>query len=201
MNKVIVTMICIIVVIGAIFTAVIITKPSEEEQQENYIVTQIAKEEILDECTDEYEVMQDTSLLETDSNEEKISPNSSLTQKKYYNGCGHTTRLYLKMPEGLVNKTKSQLQEIYSDWNIETFTSNEIVLFQNIDGECGEHYVVKDKNGKVTIYKVTEDGEEVEFEQTQITTEYLPETDKVNMKNGISVNGREELNQLIEDFE
>ena len=33
------------------------------------------------------------------------------------------------------------------------------------------------------------------------TIDYLTETDKIAIENGIRVNGLEELNQLIEDFE
>lgn len=61
--------------------------------------------------------------------------------------------------------------------------------------------MVKDKEGEVAIYQILEDGTQEEIEITGITTEYLPETDKINMKKGIQVNGRQELNQLIEDFE
>ena len=61
--------------------------------------------------------------------------------------------------------------------------------------------MVKDKEGQVAIYQVLEDGTEKELEVTGITTEYLPETDKINMKNGIEVNGKQDLNQLIEDYE
>ena len=46
----------------------------------------------------------------------------------------------------------------------------------------------------------TENGEE-EIEVTDISTEYLPETDKIQMENGIEVNGKQALNQLIEDYE
>ena len=53
----------------------------------------------------------------------------------------------------------------------------------------------------VTFYNFLEVVSEHELETTGITTEYLPETDKINMKNGIQVNGKQELNQLIEDFE
>ena len=42
---------------------------------------------------------------------------------------------------------------------------------------------------------------EKEYEVTDISTEYITDTDKINMKNGIKVNGKQELNQLIEDFE
>mgnify|MGYP004566482335 CR=1 FL=1 len=61
--------------------------------------------------------------------------------------------------------------------------------------------MVKDNEGKVTIYKIQEDGSETKVEETDIYTEYLTETDKINMKNGIRANGKQELNQLIEDFE
>lgn len=200
MNKIIMTMICIIVVIGAMFTAVMIFKPNENEKPET-IVTEVADEEILDECTEEYEEMEKQNMIEANSGEEKISPNCSFTEKIYYKKCGHTTSQYLELPQDLVNQTKEQLQEKYLDWEIQTFASNEVVLYQEKEGECGEHYLVKDKDGTVTIYQILEDGTEKEYETTGITTEYLPETDKINMKNGIRVNGKQELNQLIEDFE
>lgn len=200
MNKVIVAMICIIVIIGAILTGIFLFQPKEEFTQEE-TQTKVAEEEILDECTEEYEQMQQGNMLETNSDEEKISPNCSFTLKQYYEKCGHTTRQYSNIPEELVNKTREQLHEDYPDWEIETFASNEIVLSKKMEGECGEHYVVRDTEGKVTIYQVTESGQEIEFEQTEISTEYLTETDKINMENGMRVNGKEELNQLIEDFE
>lgn len=200
MNKIIMTMICIIVVIGAMFTAVMIFKPNENEKPET-IVTEVADEEILDECTEEYEEMEKQNMIEANSGEEKISPNCSFTEKIYYKKCGHTTSQYLELPQNLVNETEEQLQEKYLDWKIQAFSSNEIILYQEKDGECGEHYLVKDKDGTVTIYQILEDGTEKEYETTGITTEYLTETDKINMKNGIRVNGKQELNQLIEDFE
>ena len=76
-----------------------------------------------------------------------------------------------------------------------------MILYQEKQGNCGEHYMIKDKDGQVTVYQVLEDGTQKEIEVTGITTEYLPETDKINMKNGIEVNGKQDLNQLIEDYE
>ena len=38
-------------------------------------------------------------------------------------------------------------------------------------------------------------------EKTEISVEYLSETDKGKISEGIKVNGIEELNQLLEDFE
>ena len=200
MNKVIITMICIVVVLGAIITGFLIAQP-KDEQQNNITQTQIGEEEILDDCTDEYEELENSNMLETNSSEEKISPNSSITYKTYYKGCGHTKEEYNNMPQELINCTKSDIEEKYTDWQIEKFSSNEVILYKEVDGECGEHYLVKEKDGKVVVYKILENGEEQEYETTQISTDYLTDTDKIEMQNGIRVNGQQELNQLIEDFE
>ena len=199
MNKIIITMISIIVIILAIITAVIIYKPNEDKGVQE-IQTEVAEEEILDDCTDEYQEMQN-EMLEANSSEEKISPNCFITLKKLYKKCGHTTSEYLEVPEELVNKTQEDLKEKYEDWNIDKFSDTEIILSKEEEGECGEHFIVRDKEGKVTIYRVLQDGSEQEYEVTDIGTEYLTQTDKINMQNGIRVNGKQELNQLIEDFE
>ncbi|MCI8412339.1 MAG: hypothetical protein HFJ40_07980 [Clostridia bacterium] len=200
MNKVILTIICVIVVIGAIFTAIEITKLNDNKIEEN-VVEKVSDSEILDECTDEYEILEKNDMLQANSEEEKISPNCSFTVRKYYEGCGHTTSEYLELPEDLVNDTKEDIQEKYKDYKIDKFASNEIILLKQNKGECGEHYIVKDRDGQVVVYNIQEDGTEKEYEVTDITTEYLTDTDKVNMKNGIRVNGKQSLNQLIEDFE
>ena len=93
------------------------------------------------------------------------------------------------------------MKEKYAGWTIDKFSDTQIVISKKEEGECGEHYIVKDKEGKVVIYKLLEDGTENEYEVTDISTEYITDTDKINMKNGIKVNGKQELNQLIEDFE
>lgn len=193
-------MIAIVVVIGAMFTAVAIFTPNRNDNVEK-IQTEIAEEEILDDCTDEYEGAEYEDTVKANTQEEKTSPNCSLTTKTYYQNCGHTKSEYTNLPSSFVNLTKDEIQEKYQEYEIEDFATNAIVLYQEKEGECGEHYMVKDKEGMVTVYQVLEDGSEQELETTGITTEYLPETDKINMKNGIQVNGKQELNQLIEDFE
>ena len=200
MNKTIAGLVCAIVILVAIITAVVISRPNESEEQLQ-IETNIADENILDECTDEYEELQENDMLETDSQEEKISPNCSFTIRTYYKGCGHITSQYNNIPEELVNKTEQELKEMYPEYMVETFKSNEIVVYQEKEGECGEHYLVKDLNGTVVIYERKSDGTEELLEETSIATDYLPETDKIQMQEGIEVNGKQELNQLIEDYE
>lgn len=199
MNKLIIVMLAIMVVFVGIFTAITMSK-KENEDEVPKVETKVA-EEILDDCTDEYEVMEYGNTLKTNTSEEKISPNCSLITKIYYKNCGHTSEKYSNLSEEAVNLNKEQLQELYKEYEVQSFTSNEVVLYKEKEGECGEHFVLKDNKGTVMIYKILEDGTQEEYEETSIFTEYLPETDKVNITNGIRVNGKKELNQLLEDFE
>ena len=52
----------------------------------------------------------------------------------------------------------------------------------------------------MAVYLRVGDSEEF-VEDTDIATEFLTETDRIELQNGIEANGRVELNQLIEDYE
>ena len=73
----------------------------------------------------------------------------------------------------------------------------------NIKNKKGQTALDKAINNNYLVYafKILEDESLQEQEKTSISMEYLPETDKINMKNGIRVNGKQALNQLIEDYE
>lgn len=199
MNKTIITMLSIIVIMVAIFTAIAIYKANNKEEIDN-LETKIAEEKILDDCTDEYEEIQE-EMIQASTNQEKISPNCFITFKINYKKCGHEINKYEKIEENLVNKTKEELQKVYSDWEIEDFSDSNIVLSKNEEGYCDEHYLVQDKEGKIEIYKILEDGTKTKFQETEISTEFLSEADKEQIKEGIRINGKQKLNQLIEDFE
>ncbi len=199
----IIILIIAIILIG-IIVGILIYKNGNKKSS-NIVQNKInqVSEKVTDECTEEWSKLNETAKkdIETNSSEEKISPNCLITIKKYYKGCGHTTNEYLDISKELVNKTKEDLQKKYEGYEIQEFSSTGVTLYKEYDGECGEHYVVREDNGKISIYRINENKEEELYEKTEISIDYLTETDKMNIKNGINVNGKEKLNQLIEDFE
>ena len=63
---------------------------------------------------------------------------------------------------------------------------------------------VFDRNARTVFFRrpiVNIDGSESVYEKTNISSEYLTETDLINMQDGLEIYGKEELNQIIEDFE
>jgi len=167
----------------------------EEEIDNNVYISEV----IEDECTEEYEKTIKTTTVA--STEEKLNANAILILKKYYQTCEHTINEYVELPQELVNMTEKEVQAEYPDWEVIGFEKGKLTLYKEFNDGCDEHFKLKVEDGKVVIYNVNIDGTESVYEKTNISSEYLTETDLLNMQDGLEIYGKEELNQIIEDFE
>ena len=191
------------IVLISIFTIALIILTSAVVYQ-NIKYDKLAKEEekVTDECIYENnEIENDIDEIKVSETETKVSPNAELVIKKYYKECGHTTEEKRNVANDMVNKTQEEIEKLYPDYKVESFFNNKIVLIKEEEGQCDEHYIVRDENSNIMIYKILSDGKEEIYQNTGISTEYLPETDKISLRDGIKVFGRENLNSVIEDFE
>lgn len=191
------------IVLISIFTIALIILTSAVVYQ-NIKYDKLAKEEekVTDECIYENnEIENDIDEIKVSETETKVSLNAELVIKKYYKECGHTTEEKRNVANDMVNKTQEEIEKLYPDYKVESFFNNKIVLIKEEEGQCDEHYIVRDENSNIMIYKILSDGKEEIYQNTGISTEYLPETDKISLRDGIKVFGRENLNSIIEDFE
>ena len=193
--------IILVILIGIVVGRLIYNNNEKLANKNNIIQNEIniVSEKVTDDCIEEYQEVQEE--IATNSQEKKISPNCLLILKKYYDECNHTINEYVDVPQDLVNGTEEDLKKEYPYWQIEKYSSNEIILYKEFNSNCGQHFVLREDEGKITVYKINENNEEEIYEKTEISVEYLSETDKGKISEGIKVNGIEELNQLLEDFE
>lgn len=193
--------IILVILIGIVVGRLIYNNNGKLANKNNIIQNEIniVSEKVTDDCIEEYQEVQEE--IATNSQEEKISPNCLLILKKYYDECNHTINEYVDVPQDLVNGTEEDLKKEYPYWQIEKYSNNEIILYKEFNSNCGQHFVLREDEGKITVYKINENNEEETYEKTEISVEYLSETDKGKISEGIKVNGIEELNQLLEDFE
>lgn len=198
MNRIIIILLIIVVIFAAMAMAVFIYMP-EENNKAKIEVQNVAVENTINEVENVTE--NNTNMVETNANEERISPNAFITFKQTYKKCGHTTSEFVEVPQEFVNLSENELKERYTDWTVEKFTDTDIILSKEVEGNCNEHYVVRDVDGTVTVFHILDDGTEEEYMITDIATEYLTDTDKIEMEKGIEINGKQNLNQLIEDYE
>ena len=197
MKKQYIIAICII----AFFTSLIITMNIVKENKLQNTKKEVKiSEKIEDECTEEY--TKETKIEEVVATKEKVSANSQLIIKKYFKQCDHTINEYVEMPQELVNLTKEEVQNKYNDWKVIGFEPNKVTLYKEFDDMCGEHFKLKIEEGKIVIYQINKEGKQSIYEKTNISSEYLTQTDLISIENGgLDVYGKEELNKIIEDFE
>ena len=184
-------------IIIAVITYIIFNQNEDEEKipESNTYTSELVE----DECTEEYVEEQNTTTVT--STEEKVAANAILILKKYYVQCDHTINEYVELPQELVNMTKEEVQAHYPDWKVIGFEKGKVTLYKEFDDLCGEHFKLKVEDGKISVYITNKDGSESLYEKTNISSEYLTETDLINMQDGLEIYGKEELNQIIEDFE
>lgn len=202
-NKIITILVVVLVILLAMIAGVYIYKSQNNASiggtnSENNLDL---ADKVTDECVEEWEEMQNNlNSINVNTSDEKLSPNCSFTFKRHYLVCDHTTNEYVNIPEKMVNATYDVLQKNYEDWNIEKFSSNEVILSKDFEGECGEHYILRNVDGNIVVFKI-ENGIEEEYEKTDIAVDYLTETDKISFENGLKIYGKENLSQILEDFE
>ncbi len=194
-NRLLICTIILVIIVGLAFGYKTYNSNKKIEHQVEI------SEKITDDCTEEYEEMQKGVIEQANANNERITPSTKMILRKYYTKCNHTIDKEVELPQELVNKNIEELREEYSDWQVVEFSSDKIILSKSLDEQCGEHYMLRDNDGIIAIYEINDNGEESLLDETEIATEYLTESDLLNIKDGIEVNGIEELNKVLEDFE
>ena len=146
-------------------------------------------------------VEEEQNTVSTSSKNIKISHNSIVVKNTLYKICNHEIRQTEAIPVELVNKEEKDIQQYNKDWEIKKYSPTEVVLYREKDEYCDKHYVLRENNGVIAIYKIDDNNKETLRENTQIQTKYLPEIDLIKLKSGIYAIGEEELNSILEDFE
>lgn len=101
-----------------------------------------------------------------------------------------------------MNLNKEEVEKQYPEWKVIGFSPEKITLYKEFDDICGEHFKIKVEDGKIVIYLTNKQGIDEVYLKTNISSEYLTETDLINMEDdGLEIYGKEELNKIIEDFE
>lgn len=165
--------------------------------------SEVIAEKIEDDCTEIAKLIKEgrTDVLQTNSEETKVSPNCEIVLKIYYSKCGHIIEKKQVVKETEVNLTEKEIKERFPECEVQKFTSSQIVLYKEVNGFCGEHYILKEQNGYIAVFKVNEDNTQTLIQVTNISTNYLTKQDLEKIKEGILIYSKKDLNKALEDFE
>lgn len=143
--------------------------------------------------------------LEIVKENEIISPNTFIEKKIYYKKCNHIITDTNLADDVLINKTeeefKKYMEDNYPNVKITTFTPKRILLREERNHLCPDHYIIGESDGKIAIFKIDESGEKVldkVFNDCPI--DLLKDIDQEKLKEGIIVDSEEELSDVLENF-
>lgn len=137
--------------------------------------------------------------------EGRISPNTSIEKRIHYNACDHNITRLNNADNEVINMTEKQyrayMKENYSNIKIISFSINEIVLREERNYLCQNHYIIGESGGKIAIYGIDENGERfLDKVFNDYSISLLKEIDQEKLIKGIVVDSEEELSDVLENF-
>lgn len=194
----IIILICSAIILGMISGIVInIWEDSRLEQAQ---INEIRKVNELEDKFADTNIL-NNEVISTNSSDIKLSPNAVIYFNKHYSNCGHTVIDKEQINPNEVNKTEEYFKEAYSDWKITNFTSSQVELYKELEGNCDKHYLITIKDEYIAIYTIDNEGRTKLKEITDVPIQYLPKEDIELLERGINANGDNELAKKLEDFE
>lgn len=130
--------------------------------------------------------------------EMKLNPDAKIIYITYYTGCGHEIREEKTAGDRFAGVTKSQLKKDLGDWEIESFTPDEVILKKRVEGICDNHYYIGLRNGYVTLFRGIPGVRSEVVEKTEILAETLKEEDRTMLEKGIVINSIKEFQEIRE---
>ena len=113
-----------------------------------------------------------------------------------------TTKNVVQISEIDESKEDEVTDECLNEWNdYGEYISERVEEANNNLSEQDTHYLLKDVYGYIEVYYLGENNNEYLYRKTDISTYYLSQEDKDDLKVGIEVVGIEALNKMLEDFE
>ena len=135
-----------------------------------------------------------------DTQEETITPSTKMVYQYYYPSDDVTETAEEVPPYFLVGLTRSDMETIYQEWELLSFSPKEVVLRRTVEGNSHERYIVGVKNGYVAVFYEEEQNGVSLKEQTNIPVSSLDEEEQKRLAEGILVVGKDRLAQVLQDY-
>ncbi|MCL1936500.1 MAG: hypothetical protein FWF57_09045 [Defluviitaleaceae bacterium] len=103
------------------------------------------------------------------------------------------------IPNFMVNRTKDELQNIFTNWEILNFTENDITIKRIIETLPEAEYTLSINEEFIVIFIGTKEDNNI-LEITTMTYDHLPSADIEILERGIPLANRDELIRRLEDF-
>ena len=132
----------------------------------------------------------------------RVRDGAELLQTLTYSRCAHTVTRRVTAPVEVYGKTLEEVQPLYPEWRITSFSSSEVQMSQRPDMFCPAHLVLMTSpEGKLCVYR-NKYGDALALEK-ELNTDCsaLPAAVQEELKEGIGFATDEELAGWLESVE
>lgn len=142
---------------------------------------------------------------ETGFDEEIIGPNTIIEHKILYSECNHEIIETLAPEANTINMTKDRFEAFvrnnHPKWKVEHFSNKNIIIFIEKNHLCQNHYVIGEKDGKIAVFRIDENGYKVlDKVYNDAPISLLKDIDQEKIKKGIVTDNKEELTDILENY-
>lgn len=153
---------------------------------------QTAEESLLIEKKDE--------ATEVAISEEKITPSTKIVYRYYYTEDKVLEEQEEVPPYFLLGLTLSDMLKYYTTWDIVSFSSKEVIMERTVFGVSNQRYVIGEKDGYIAVFYEEEQQGISLKEVTDIPVDGLVEEEKLKLKEGVKIIGKEALDRSLESY-
>lgn len=132
----------------------------------------------------------------------RVTDGAELMQTLTYTRCAHTVTRRVTAPVEVYGKTLEEVQSLYPEWQITSFSQSEVQMSQRPDMFCPAHLVLMTSpEGKLCVFR-NKYGDALALEKvlsTEVST--LPAAAQEELSEGIGFSTDEELSGWLESVE
>lgn len=158
----------------------------DKKEEKNIVVSNTEKVKVYEEenCEIDEEKIMDVDVSYTD----------------VYPDCGHSIESKEHEADTTMNSVKKSVENKDTGYKLIGETDG-VLIYQKVHtGKCMNHFKVILEQGKVVVYRISETGEFMPYQTTEITYEMLRDGIGEQLEKGIEVDDLEELLLLLEDI-
>lgn len=144
-------------------------------------------------------IEEETEVVET-STEARITPSTKMVYQYYYPQDDVMEQQEDVPPYFLLDLTFEDMQKLYDNWQVVSFSEKEVILRKTMEGESDQRYIVGEQDGYIAVFYQKEQNGISLHEVTNTPISSLSEEEVQRLENGIFVTGDIELSKILEDY-
>lgn len=148
--------------------------------------------------TSEYN--KETNTLEMVMADNTINESTKMVYQYYYKDEGKMEESEEVPPYFLLGFDFNDMLEYYPDWQIVSFSGEEVVMRKIVDEKKENSFIITQKDGYIAVYYEDENKGEILYQITETPISVLTQEEQVRLNDGIIVKGEYELTKILAEY-